>query len=62
MNNKNLEIGERIVLLYMKDKFAPPIGTKGTIIGIDDIGQIHVNWDSGSSLKLDPTIDKFKKL
>ena len=25
-------------------------GDKGTVTGVDDIGTIFVNWDSGSSL------------
>ena len=43
-------IGCRVALNFMDDKFSPPIGTKGTILFVDDIGQIHVNWDNGSSL------------
>ena len=34
----------------MDDVFAPPPGTQGTVRGVDDIGTIHVEWDSGSSL------------
>ena len=32
------------------DSEAPPIGTFGTITGVDDIGTIHVSWDTGGSL------------
>ena len=42
--------GARVELLQMDDSAAPPISTKGTVIGIDDIGTIHINWDNGSSL------------
>ena len=42
--------GCRVELLRMDDPQAPPIGTRGTVIGVDDIGTIHVNWDTGSSL------------
>lgn len=62
MKKQKLKVGERIVLIYMKDKFAPPVGTTGTIIGIDDIGQVRINWDNGSSLCINPSIDKFKKV
>ena len=32
------------------DEFqAPPIGTKGTVIGVDDTASIMVAWDNGSS-------------
>lgn len=42
--------GMRIRLIKMDDIQAPPVGTEGTIIGVDDIGSILVRWDNGSSL------------
>ena len=45
-------IGCRVVLNFMDDKYAPPAGTKGTVLFIDDIGQIHIKWDNGSSLAI----------
>ena len=42
--------GTRVQLEMMDDPQAPPKGTKGTVIFVDDIGTIHVNWDNGSSL------------
>ena len=42
--------GTRVELIRMEDLQAPPVGTKGTVTGVDDIGTIHVNWDTGSSL------------
>ena len=42
--------GCRVELLRMDDPQAPPIGTRGTVIGVDDIGTIHVSWDNGSGL------------
>ena len=44
--------GTRVELLQMDDPQAPPIGTHGTVIGVDDIGSIMVNWDNGSSLSV----------
>lgn len=44
--------GCRVELLQMDDVQAPPVGTKGTVIGVDDIGSIMVNWDNGSSLSV----------
>lgn len=41
--------GTRIELVQM-DIQAPPIGTKGTVSGVDDLGSIMVHWDNGSSL------------
>lgn len=52
--------GTVIELISMDDKQAPPAGTKGTVIGVDDIGQILVHWESGGGLNLIPWIDKFK--
>lgn len=45
-------IGTRIELIKMDDVQAPPIGTKGTVRGVDDVGSIMVNWDNGSSLNV----------
>lgn len=42
--------GTRVKLLKMDDIQAPPIGTLGTVSGIDDTGSIMVRWDNGSGL------------
>ncbi len=42
--------GTRIRLVRMDDFQAPPAGTEDTVRFVDDIGQIHVPWDNGSSL------------
>lgn len=34
--------GTRVELLRMDDPQAPPIGTQGTVLGVDDIGSIMV--------------------
>lgn len=44
--------GTRVELLHMDDVQAPPIGTRGTVIGVDDIGSIMVRWDNGSGLSV----------
>lgn len=44
--------GTRVKLLKMDDPQAPPMGTRGTVIGVDDIGSIMVIWDNGSSLNV----------
>ena len=51
--------GMRVELAYMDDKFAPPKGTRGTIVGIDDAGSIMTHWDNGSSLSLLEDADDF---
>lgn len=45
-------VGSRVELIKMDDKQAPPIGTRGTVKGVDDIGSIMVAWDNGSSLNI----------
>lgn len=49
---KEFPVGSRVELIKMDDKQAPPIGTKGTVLGVDDIGSIMVAWDNGSSLNV----------
>lgn len=44
--------GARVELIRMDDVHAPPVGTKGTVRGVDDIGSIMVSWDNGSSLNV----------
>lgn len=44
--------GCRVELLEMDDPQAPKIHTCGTCRGVDDIGNILVNWDSGGSLNV----------
>ena len=43
-------VGCRVELLKMDDRQAPPIGTLGTVIGVDAIGTVHVDWDNGCGL------------
>lgn len=54
-------VGTKIQLIKMDDCQAPPIGTKGTVIGIDDTGSILVNWDNGSGLNVIYGEDIIKK-
>ena len=43
--------GTRVELLQLDDPYRKiPIGTKGTVKLVDDIGTIHVSWDCGPSL------------
>ena len=55
-------VGSRVELLLMNDKQAPPIGTKGTVQGVDDAGSILVKWDNGCGLNVAYGEDKVKKL
>lgn len=49
---KRYPVGCRIVLDKMDDPQAPPVGTLGTVVGVDDAGSILVNWDAGGSLNI----------
>ena len=48
---KDYPVGSRVELDHMADSYRQlPVGTRGTVRAVDDIGTIHVNWDCGSSL------------
>lgn len=47
---KEYPSGTRVRLMSMNDVQAPPVGTCGTVRCVDDIGTIHVKWDTGSLL------------
>ena len=44
--------GTRVELLRMDDVQAPPIGTLGTVLGVDDTGSLLMRWDNGSGLNV----------
>lgn len=52
--------GARVELLKMDDPQAPPIGTRGTVRGVDDTGSIMVRWDTGSGLHVLYEVDACK--
>lgn len=49
---KQYPVGCRVELTHMVDVQAPPIGTKGTVIGVDDTASVMVKWDNGSGLNV----------
>lgn len=49
---KQFPVNCRIVLDKMDDPQAPPVGTAGTVLGVDDAGSILVKWDAGGSLNI----------
>ena len=52
--------GMRICCDYMPDDPRPiESGTLGTVVGVDDAGQIMMKWDNGRSLSLIPGVDSF---
>lgn len=54
--------GTRVELVRMDDVQAPPPGTQGSVIAVDDLGTVHVNWDNGSSLGVAYGEDQCRKI
>ena len=73
-NQKELQeyVGRSIRCDYMYDVFDSSgrideaatrmKGVCGTVVAVDDIGQLHVDWDNGSSLAINPEVDGFSLL
>jgi len=59
---KQYPVGTRVELVRMNDEQAPPIGTRGTANGVDDLGSIMVSWDNGGSLSVVYGEDLCKKI
>jgi len=54
--------GTRVELLAMDDPQAPPVGTKGTVLGVDDTGSLLMKWDNGSGLNVVWQQDRVRKV
>ena len=54
--------GTRISVVRMDDPQAPPPGTIGKVIGVDDTASLLVEWQTGSSLNVLYGIDQVKKI
>ena len=54
--------GTRVELVSMDDRQAPPPGTRGTVVGVDDTGSLLMRWDNGSGLNVLYMIDTVRKL
>lgn len=59
---KKYPAGSRVELLQMEDAQALPIGTRGTVIGVDDTASILVSWDNGSHLNVVYGEDRCKRI
>ncbi|MBQ3477532.1 MAG: DUF4314 domain-containing protein [Clostridia bacterium] len=44
--------GTLVELVKMDDVQAPPIGTVGEVLGVDDTGSLIMRWRNGSSLNV----------
>ncbi len=56
--------GTRVELVSMDDPYNTKLvpGSQGTVITVDDIGTIHVDWDCGSSLGVVYGVDAVRKV
>lgn len=45
-----------------EDVQAPPIGTEGTVVGVDSIGNLLMHWDNGSGLNVVYGADEVEKI
>lgn len=50
-------VGCSVRLVRMSDPQSPPPGTEGRVLFVDDIGTVHVAWNTGSSLGIIPGED-----
>lgn len=59
---KEYPVGTRVILEQMEDPQAPPVGTLGTVIGVDDTASLLMKWDNGSGLNVVYGEDRVKKM
>ena len=59
---EDFPVGCRVELLKMDDDQAPPVGTLGTVVGVDANGTIHVDWDNGCGLGIAYGIDDCRRI
>lgn len=55
-------VSTRVELVKMDDIQAPPVGTKGTVEGVDDTASLLVAWDNGSHLNVIYGEDKVRRI
>jgi len=54
--------GTLVELVKMDDVQAPPIGTVGEVLGVDDTGSLIMRWSNGSSLNVGYGEDVVRKV
>ena len=55
--------GTRVELIEMEDAYRTlPAGLHGTVVAVDALGTIHINWDNGSTLGAVYGVDRISKL
>ena len=55
-------VGTIIEIQKMDDPQAPPVGTLGEVICVDDMGDLEMLWSTGSSLKVILSEDRIRKV
>jgi len=58
---QNPMIGKRVRLIHMEDPEPIPVGTEGTVVGVDPVGY-QMEWDNGRTLTLIPEEDRWEVL
>ena len=53
--------GTRVELVRMDDAQTPPVGTHGTVLGVDDTGSLLMRWDNGSGLNVVDVVRKISE-
>ena len=59
---KEYPAGARVILEQMEDPQSPPVGTMGTVLGVDDTASLLMKWDNGSGLNVVYGEDRVKKM
>lgn len=54
--------GAKVRLVSMDDPYAPPVGTIGEVLGVDDAGSILVKWSNNSLLSVIFGVDEVRKI
>jgi hypothetical protein len=53
--------GSRVELVHTSDPYTNlQPGDRGTVVFVDDLGTLFVNWDNGSSLGMVPGQDQYR--
>ena len=55
-------VGTLVELVKMEDIMAPPIGTIGEVLGVDDAGSLLMRWRNGSGLNVVWKVDVVRKV
>lgn len=56
---KTIKEGMKVTLTEMQGETQMPSGLNGVITYVDDLAQIHVRWENGSTLAINPFLDEY---